>query len=121
MALSFTSGKWAIAECDICAQRYKLNDLKKVVVKGVVTNTKACPTCWDVDHPQLMQGKYPVVDPQAVREPRTDLSLTYDTVHGSISTQWGWNPVGGGSSYVQNGPNSLIGTASVGTVTVAVS
>ena len=121
MSVSFTSGKFAIAECDRCSQRYKLHDLFKQVVKGVVTNLKVCRTCLDIDHPQLMQGKFPVVDPQAVREPRTDLSLSYDSTYGSLETQWGWNPVGGGNAYVSNVPNHLVGASALGSVTVTIS
>lgn len=74
MSSQFAFGKHAIAECDICSFRYKLHQLKKIVIKGSVTNIKACPTCWDKDHPQLMLGTFPVNDPQAIREPRPDNS-----------------------------------------------
>lgn len=70
----FAAGKRAIAECDICGFRYKLHALKDVYVKGRNTNLKACNTCWDEDHPQLMLGEYPVDDPQAVRDPRPDFA-----------------------------------------------
>jgi hypothetical protein len=111
MATQFASGRHSIAECDVCGFRFKLSELKKVVIKAKVTGIKACPTCWDKDHPQLMLGVYPINDPQAVREPRPDNSYG-----SSRNTQWGWAPVGGGDGmYVEN---DLVATASVGTVVV---
>ena len=88
MPNKFASGKWSIAECDRCGQRYKLTALRKLVIKTKQVNIKVCPECWEEDHPQLMLGTFPVEDPQAVREPRPDLS--YDD---SRNIAWGWNPV----------------------------
>ena len=68
----FAAGKKAIAECDICGFRYKLKQLRALVVNDQEVNLLACPTCWDEDHPQLKHGKYPVRDPQALRSPRPD-------------------------------------------------
>ena len=70
----FASGKYAIAQCDRCDQRYMLKELKKQVIKTKLYSIKVCPTCWDPDQPQLSLGLYPVNDPQAVREPRPDNS-----------------------------------------------
>ena len=129
MATKYASGKFAIAECDRCGQRYKLSELKKEVIKTKLFQIKVCPTCWDPDQPQLSLGLYPVNDPQAVREPRPDVSyVTSGTdvngylAGGSRDIQWGWAPVGG-ASYFDIGltPNYLVGTTSVGTVTVTVS
>ena len=74
MSNRFASGKYAIAECDRCAQRYMLKQLKIQVVKTRPFKIKVCPTCWDPDQPQLLLGMYPVDDPQAVRDPRPDVS-----------------------------------------------
>jgi len=129
MSSKYSSGKYSIAECDRCGQRYKLSELKKEVIKTKLFQIKVCPTCWDPDQPQLSLGLYPVDDPQAVREPRPDVSyVTSGTdingfpAGGSRDIQWGWNPVGG-ASYFDAGltPNYLVGTTSVGTVTVTVS
>jgi len=49
-----------------------LKVLRNVIVKEIETDILACPTCWDEDHPQLLLGKYPVDDPQAIRNPRSD-------------------------------------------------
>jgi hypothetical protein len=139
MSSKFSSGKFSIAECDRCGQRYKLKELKKLIVKQQVKNIKVCPTCWDPDQPQLSLGMYPVNDPQAVREPRPDISYTVsgssglqinntnDTTEagvgypegGSRVFQWGWNPVGGARLFDSAlTPNNLIGNTQIGTVTV---
>ena len=140
MPSRFASGKYAIAECDRCAGRYLLKELRKQVLKTKIYSIKVCPSCWDPDQPQLQLGMYPVNDPQAVREPRPDTSyqvsgtsglqidLTGNTTEngygysgdGSRVIQWGWNPVGG-ASYFDSvlTPNYLVGTTNVGTVTIA--
>ena len=76
MPNKFASGKYAIAECDRCAQRYKLSELRTEIIKTKPFNIKVCKTCWDPDQPQLSLGLYPVNDPQAVRGPRPDVSYS---------------------------------------------
>jgi hypothetical protein len=139
MANKFASGKFSIAECDRCGQRYKLSELKKQVVKTKLFNIKVCPTCWDPDQPQLSLGLYPVYDPQAVREPRPDVSY-YQSGNSGLGTsntsgtsvnqngypeegsrvfEWGWQPVGG-SQGIDDGltPNALVLSFTLGNVTV---
>lgn len=72
MGQRFASNKRAIAECDVCGFRYKLKELRSIIVKNRDTNLKACQECWDADHPQNSLGLYPVDDPQAIRDPRPD-------------------------------------------------
>jgi len=126
MSNRFASGKNAIAECDRCGFRYKLKQLKKEVVKTKTYNLLVCPTCWTPDQPQLQLGMYPVDDPQAVREPRRDLSYTVSGLladgnpgEGSRVFQWNWNPVGG-SRANDDGltPNYLVAELELGSVTV---
>ena len=137
MPEKYASGKFSIAECDRCGQRYKLKELKKQVLKTKLYNIKVCPTCWDPDQPQLQLGMYPVNDPQAVREPRRDNSyyqsgntgldvnvnggtavLGYGTpAGGSRQIQWGWNPVGQRYDFGET-PNNLVATTAVGQVTI---
>ena len=139
MPNKFSSGKFAIAECDRCGQRYKLKQLKKLVVKQQIKNILVCPSCWEPDQPQLSLGMYPVDDPQAVREPRPDISYqvsgssglqingTNDTTlegvgfpeGGSRIFQWGWNPVGGARDDGLT-PNDLAPEGQVGSVTVTI-
>ena len=124
MANQFASGKHAIAECDRCGQRYKLSELRKLVIKQQIKDIKVCPNCWDPDQPQLSLGLYPVNDPQALRDPRPDVSYKnsgLDSI-GSISGgsrifQWGWNPVGGSRDDGLT-PNNLAPEGQVGSVTV---
>jgi hypothetical protein len=74
MSNRYASGKKALAICDVCGFQYKLRELKSLIVKGRDTNVKACPECWNPDHPQLHLGEYPVDDPQAIRNPRPDVA-----------------------------------------------
>ena len=128
MGNRFASGKNSIAMCDRCGQRYKLTELKKEVKKQRVYDLLVCPTCWDPDHPQLMLGTFPVDDPQAVRNPRTDTTYKVSgpmtdgyNSGGSRDIQWGWNPVGGASQFdAVLTPNYLVSLAELGTVTVII-
>ena len=128
MGNRFASGKNAIAQCDRCGQRFKLKILKTEIIKTKQYNLLVCPPCWDPDHPQLQLGMYPVDDPQALRNPRTDttyytagVNTAGNSTGGSRDIQWGWNPVGGSVSFdAALTPNYLVATAFVGTVTVSV-
>ena len=136
MPSKYASGKNSIAECDRCGQRYKLKELKKQVLKTKLYNIKVCPSCWDPDNPQLQLGMYPVDDPQALRDPRGDVSyyqsgytglqLTLNTDFGdpgggSRVFQWGWAPIGGASENDDGlTPNYLTSAGVVGTVTITI-
>ena len=138
----FASGKWAISQCDRCGFRYKLKQLRRLVIKTKNVNILVCPSCWEPDQPQLQLGMYPVDDPQALRNPRPDTTyyqagltgLRIETQGevpnnnvldsgtpsgGSRVIQWGWNPVGLNDPLGLSGlPNTLLATGSVGAVTV---
>jgi hypothetical protein len=118
----FASGKHAISECDRCGFQFKLRQLKSIVVKTKNVNILVCPECWEPDQPQLSLGLYPVDDPQALRNPRPDTSyfaVGNDGATGSRQIYWGWNPVGGSSSFdAELTPNPLAPVGEVGTVTV---
>ena len=128
MPSQFSSGKNSIAECDRCGFRFKLTQLKGLVIKTKNVNIMVCPECWEPDQPQLLLGMYPVNDPQAVRNPRPDVSYVTSGVGddgypggGSRIIQWGWNPVGGSKQFdAALTPNNLALTISIGTVTIAV-
>ena len=140
MPNQFASGKHSIAECDRCGQRYKLKELKTQTVKTKPFKIKVCPTCWEPDQPQLSLGMYPVNDPQAVREPRPDVSYYqsgYSGIQlvitpspildsdgmpegGSRIFQWGWAPVGGARNNDDGlTPNYLAAPGLVSNVTVS--
>jgi hypothetical protein len=139
MSNRFASGKFAIAECDRCAQRYKLKQLRTQIVKTRPFNIKVCPSCWDPDQPQLQLGMYPVNDPQAVREPRPDISYQVSGTSGlqilktnstdqlgfgyseggSRIIQWGYAPVGGSRADDAGlTPNNLVLGITLGSVVV---
>lgn len=122
MPSQFSSAKHSIAECDRCGFRFKLKQLKQIVIKTKNVNILVCPACWEPDHPQLQLGLYPVNDPQAVRNPRVDSSYYApgnDGAGGSRDIQWGWNPVGGARSFDSKlTPNNLIAYSLLGTVIV---
>jgi len=128
MSNRFASGKHAISECDRCGFRYKLKQLRYLIVKTKVTNILVCTECWEEDQPQLQLGMYPVDDPQAIRNPRPDNSYVTSGVGndgyasgGSRIIQWGWNPVGGSRQFdAALTPNNLALTISIGAVTIAV-
>jgi hypothetical protein len=143
MPTKYASAKNSIAQCDRCGFRYKLKELKRLVIKTKNVNILVCHECWEPDQPQLQLGMYPVNDPQAVRNPRPDSPSYYQSglnglqtdettgtstsqtgvpLMGSRIIQWGWNPVGGASYFdAQLTPNDLVGTSVLGDVTISIS
>ena len=140
MASKYSSGKYSIAECDRCGFRYKLSELRKLTIKTKNVNIKVCKTCWEPDQPQLSLGLYPVNDPQAVREPRPDISYYQSGYNGLQITgtngpgvdqtgypeggsrvfQWGWRPIGGASANDAGlTPNNLAVQCLIGSVTIS--
>ena len=140
MPTNFASGKHSIAECDRCGQRFKLSQLRKLTIKTRMVSIKVCDECWEPDQPQLQLGMYPVNDPQAVREPRPDISYyasgtsglqiqngDNNTVDeggypegGSRVFEWGWYPVGGSRSFDRAlTPNALVANGTVNSVTIS--
>lgn len=140
MPSKYASGKHSIAECDRCGFRYKLKELRKLTIKTKQVSIKVCQNCWEPDQPQLQLGMYPVNDPQAVREPRRDLSY-YQSGQSGLQTsnvsgtavdedgypeggsrvfQWGWYPVGGARANDAGlTPNYLTSAGVVGSVTIS--
>jgi hypothetical protein len=126
MGNRFASGKIAIALCDRCGFRFRLRELRKLIIKTKQVNILVCKSCWEPDQPQLQLGMYPVDDPQALRNPRNDntyyqsgVTATGSIGEGSRDIQWGWNPVGMARNFdAALTPNNLVGIGQVGTVTV---
>jgi hypothetical protein len=102
MTQPFAVGRKAKGCCDRCAQIWPLTKLRPEAVGGRLLGNRVCPDCWDDDHPQNWQGRYPVTDPQALRNPRPDPSDA-----ASREILWGWNPLMG-----------VTATGEVGTVQV---
>lgn len=143
MANRFANGPKAFGFCDFCGFRFKLKDLKKLIIKTKQVNYKVCPQCWTPDQPQLQLGMYPIDDPQAIRDPRPDTNTWYasgtsglqvtpgqgtsvDQVgypgEGMLTIQWGWNPVGGARANDAGlTPNNLVLGVQIGTVTIVAS
>ena len=140
MPSKYASAKNSISQCDRCGFRFKLKQLKSLVIKTKNVNILVCPECWEPDQPQLSLGLYPVNDPQAVRNPRPDLgyyqsglnglqtiiqtgplqSETGVPLLGSRVIQWGWNPVGGARLFdAALTPNYLVATGILASVTVS--
>ena len=125
MSTKYASSKNSISTCDRCGFQYKLTELKALTINLKITNILVCRSCFETDHPQYHLGRYPVYDPQAVRNPRPDTSYVQSGLDanglpadGSRIFQWGWRPVGGPA----NGgltPNTLTSTVIIGTVIAA--
>jgi hypothetical protein len=140
MPNKYSSGKYAIAQCDRCNFRFKLKQLKRLIIKTKNVNILVCPECWEPDQPQLSLGMYPVNDPQAVRNPRPDSPSYFQAGLNGLQTieqtgplktetgvptlgsriiQWGWAPVGGSRANDAGlTPNDLVGIGNVSSVTV---
>lgn len=65
----YASGRYAIALCDQCGQRYKLLELIRDW-KGF----KVCTECYEPKHPQL-EPKRTITEPQALYQPRPESKL----------------------------------------------
>ena len=126
MGNRYASSKIAIAICDRCGFRFRLRELRTLIIKTKQVNMLVCKECWEPDQPQLQLGMYPVDDPQALRNPRPDNTYLQSgtLVDGSIgegsrNIQWGWAPVGGARGFDDAlTPNNLVARGQVGTVSV---
>ena len=89
MGAGYASGKFAIALCDQCGQRFKLNALIKDWKVF-----KVCRECYEPKHPQL-EPKRTITEPQALYQPRPEARMavtvyvgaTVDTSFASVGMQ----------------------------------
>lgn len=88
MAVPYAAGKRALGICDRSGMTFPLSELKEQIIAGRKSGLLVCEAFLDQDHPQLQLGRYPVNDPQALRNPRPDTGLVAG--RGLFS----WNPVG---------------------------
>lgn len=87
MSQAYAQGEHALGNCDRCGFQYLLHDLRPEVVNLNETGMKVCQECWDPDSPQYQLGRWPINDPQAVRNPRPDLGLV------ASRGFFGWDPL----------------------------
>ena len=120
MGRPFASDRIARALCGRCGFQYPLKKLRPEVVDLNKTRLLVCPTCWDPDQPQLQLGRWPVDDPQALRNPRPDtgsstsrdgLNDTYDFPTQEEIDTWSWINY---DSAVLGNSATLIGPTSAG-------
>ena len=83
----FASEKHAIANCDRCGFQFPLKELKWLTIRMKKINWRVCPSCWEKDHPQYKLGTFKIYDPQALQNPRPDVSMA------ASRGFFGWNPV----------------------------
>jgi len=105
--MAFASSKKAYGICDRCGFRYGLADLKKEWNK-----LKTCSECWESKHPQLTPTKN-LIDPQAIREPRPDVSVVPSAF--TVYTNYDLGIIGS----ILTTPSAM--TASLGTITITTS
>ena len=106
----FAKGKYAFGFCERTGFRYKLKDLVPQIKAGRMTGLMVGRDMLDKDQPQNFLGRLgDYADPQAIRDPRPDLSQ-------DISRQlFAFDPVGNGGG---GGSGNIMAHGQVGTVTV---
>ena len=106
----FAKGKYAFGFCDRTGFRYKLKDLVPQIKAGRMTGLMVGKNMLDKDQPQNFLGRLgDYADPQAIRDPRPDLSQ-------DISRQlFAFDPVGNGGA---GGSGNILAHGQVGTVKV---
>ena len=106
----FANGKYAFGFCDRTGFRYKVKDLVPQVRAGRMTGLMVGRNMLDKDQPQNFLGRLgDYVDPQALKNPRPDLSQ--DTSRKLFA----FDPVGNGNA---NGSGDIVAHGQVGAVTV---
>mgnify|MGYP003151354055 FL=1 len=106
----FAKGKYAFGFCDRTGFRYKLKDLVPQVKAGRMTGLMVGRDMLDKDQPQNFLGRLgDYADPQAIRNPRPDLS---QDVSRKLSA---FDPVGSGNA---DTAGNLVVHGKVGTVEV---
>lgn len=83
----FASNPKALALCDRCGFRFRLNQLHTEFYDLRPNGLKVCQVCLDKDHPQLQLGRVRIYDPQSLYNPRPDQRQP-------STTYFGWNPIG---------------------------
>lgn len=84
---AWAAGKIALAICDNCGRTIKYRALKMNISAQRPTGLLVCGDCNDLDHPQLMLGRFRVDDPISLRNGRPDWPNTQGLA--------GYNPIVG--------------------------
>ena len=106
----YAKGKYAFGFCDRTGFRYKLKDLVPQIKAGRMTGLMVGKNMLDEDQPQNFLGRLgDYADPQAVRDPRPDLSQD------ASRRLFAFDPVGNGNG---GGSGNIVAHGRVGTVTV---
>ena len=110
MSVAFATGKYALGICDRCGFTVKYSALKVQIINERESGLRVCPDCLDPDHPQWQVGKYPIYDPQALENPRPDVStgatnvpqlVSYPVFNTNITPNTGSLGVTGGTPTVR--------------------
>ena len=112
---NYANGKHAFGFCDRTGFRYRKKDLVPQIENQRPNGLLVGRDVLDKDQPQLQLGRLNMQDPQAIRNPRPDVSLTESR---SLAA---WNPVGGGSELYGTETLGLDIKCEVGKVTVSTS
>ena len=106
----FANGKYAFGFCDRTGFRYKVKDLVPQVRAGRMTGLMVGKDMLDEEQPQNFLGRLgDYGDPQALRDPRPDISQD------ASRRLFAFDPVGNGNG---GGGGNLIARGSVGMVKV---
>jgi hypothetical protein len=106
----YATGKYSLAICDQCGQRFPYSELKKEW-----TGFKVCQECYEPKHPQL-EPKRGINEPIAIYEPRPE-SVSTVTVFAGAPGDSLFESIGMQPSPVAQ---ALIGGFSLGSVTVEI-
>ena len=106
----YAKGKYAFGFCDRTGFRYKLKDLVPQIKAGRMTGLMVGKDMLDEDQHQNFLGRLgDYADPQAIRNPRPDLSQDASRI------LFAFDPVGNGNG---GGSGNIMAHGQVGTVTV---
>ena len=107
MPRPYAAGSKAFGFCDRCGFREPLGELKDEVVDLEKTGMLVCSECFDPDHPQNQLGRWPVDDPQALRNPRPDSGLSGSRFTDGINVSYDFSS--GTSTSYTSGVNTYNG------------
>lgn len=91
----YARGTNAIGFCERCQFRVRLSELQDQVVATKPSGLLVCSDCLDVDHPQLMLGRYRVFDPQTLRRPAPPVEYEIEAPLNAYGRQLGISFVSG--------------------------